>query len=419
VGEIVLLGVRMFVLLVFAAIGASFIAIGAALVVEFGGADIFDRKSIWLALATLNSHLFLFFPTLGLLTLFAFYAPACVFVDLYWRHVPYGRLRFLLGAVVLLAATWAISTGLREGTPAIWQIAPAVLEADRGKPERCAPLQRPGPEICPTCAVEREPPREVCVGRQPILKAVSEIREVSKQSFGLGLYARNCRPAGLLEPDLDREAARYCFASGTKLDADACCAAQQRFDADLFQLYAAPERRSLTDRVHSLTLPVIVFFMLILLVMGGLLIARRHAVDRYYFDMVLKVERGVLFGAFIMIIWPFTNHAFIESSATLYGPGNRSTYIEFAPFFSALFGLWALMILFYFYRKSEKDVEATGRAFGVIASLVTVLNYSEIVRYSERFIGSGASWESLTFLVLLILIIASRLTFWKSSDRFG
>jgi hypothetical protein len=82
------------------------------------------------------------------------------------------------------------------------------------------------------------------------------------------------------------------------------------------------------------------------------------------------------------------------------------------------------MILFYFYRKSEKDVEGAGKALGVVASVLTVLNYSEIISYSERFLGAGAGWEAgLVVVALLVLAttgggfldLAKRSAF--SSDR--
>ena len=65
-----------------------------------------------------------------------------------------------------------------------------------------------------------------------------------------------------------------------------------------------------------------------------------------------------------------------------------------APVFSALFGVWALMILFYFYRKTERDAEGAGKAFGVLASVLTVLNYPQIISYAERYLGAGAGWEA-------------------------
>jgi hypothetical protein len=164
-------------------------------------------------------------------------------------------------------------------------------------------------------------------------------------------------------------------------------------------------------------LPVFVFFMLILLAIGGLLVIRRTAVDTYYSDWVIRLERGVMLGALTMIVWPLTNHAFVASSAALYGAGTRSTYVALAPFFSALFGLWALMILFYFYRRAEKDAEGAGKAFGVLASILTVLNYPQIISYAERYLGAGAGWQGLLILVALLVLAASGQGFLRLAKR--
>lgn len=112
-------GVRLFVFIVFSTIGVAFGAVTGALVYEFNGWSLGDNHAALIALATLNSHLFLFFPTLGVLALFAFYIPACVFVDLYWRHIPYGRLRFVLGAAALIALSFYAAGIMRSAAPAL------------------------------------------------------------------------------------------------------------------------------------------------------------------------------------------------------------------------------------------------------------------------------------------------------------
>jgi hypothetical protein len=76
---LMLISARVFVFLVFAVLGASFLAATVSLWWEFGDA--------WLDFAALDSHLFVFFPTLGLVALVAFYIPSVLFTDLYWRHI--------------------------------------------------------------------------------------------------------------------------------------------------------------------------------------------------------------------------------------------------------------------------------------------------------------------------------------------
>ncbi len=70
-------GAHLFVAVVYAALAASFVASTATLIVEFKAQD-------WLSLALTHSHLFVFFPTFGIVVLAAFYWPSVIFTHLYW-----------------------------------------------------------------------------------------------------------------------------------------------------------------------------------------------------------------------------------------------------------------------------------------------------------------------------------------------
>ncbi len=76
-------GPRVFVFVVFLAMGLSFIATTGALMAEFW------EDELWLDFLTSDSHLFLFFPTFAIISLVAFYLPSCAIVDLYWNHLPF------------------------------------------------------------------------------------------------------------------------------------------------------------------------------------------------------------------------------------------------------------------------------------------------------------------------------------------
>jgi hypothetical protein len=410
-------GTRIFVIFVFAIIGVAFLSMPAALIFEFGGANPLEPDADWLAIATLYSHHFLFFPVLGIFTLAAFYIPACVFVDMYWRVVRFGRARLFIGTLVLAGLSYQVAGWLQDGAPALWQFTPAALQQDQGSPEICGPYQAPAVSACTNCSVAPKQAQTVCRSRQPLLKSLRDLRDVSQSSIGLAPFVRICERSPLIEPSSSQNAQRYCFVSGNLTDADTCCAAQRDFNATLAELYTSRANRSMLDTMHRFTLPVFVFFMLILLVIGGLLVMRRMAVDTYYSDWVIRLERGVILGALAMIIWPLANHAFVASSAVLYGTEARSTYVALAPFFSALFGLWALMILFYFYRKADRDAEGAGKALGLLLSVLTVLNYSAIISYAERYIGAGAGWEALLILPALLLLAASGSSFLKLAKR--
>ena len=150
------LGPRLFVLLVYTCLGLSFVATTAVLAYEF-------RDAGWFDLSTADSHLFWFFPTLGIVALVAFYVPSCALADLYWRHVPYGKLRFAVGALLVGAFSYLIAANLLASPKrSVWEIAPATLKADSGEPAGCA--------------------RGAVCERLPALLALQNLRRVSQNS---------------------------------------------------------------------------------------------------------------------------------------------------------------------------------------------------------------------------------------------
>ncbi len=88
---------------------------------------------------------------------------------------------------------------------------------------------------------------------------------MSQNSIGLAPFVRNCARSPLIETPPSQDILRYCFITGNLTKADVCCAAQRDFTAALAALYANLRNRSMLGKVHRLTLPVMVFFMLILL----------------------------------------------------------------------------------------------------------------------------------------------------------
>jgi hypothetical protein len=386
-------GIRASVFIIFGVLGLSFLAILGVLVYEF-------RDSDWQPIATIYSQLFLFFPTFGILALCAFYFPACVFLDMYWRHIPMGRVRIVAGGIVLAVGSFAVAQPLLTGVPAIWQIEPQIIEADRGEPPGCVEGQQ-------TCA------------RLPILKAVSLVREASQNRVGLGPFGRDCaleKDPFLPAPDSFNER-RYCFATGQLASGADCCTAQANFRDHMWALYDSPENRALTGKVHEWVLPFIIFFLLVLFVIGLMLVIRRRSLDEYYGKYLNRLERGVLVGAFAMLFWPLSNHAYIQSSAVIFGGSSRSLFVTLAPVFSLLFGLWALMLFFFFLRRYKQDVETVGKIGGVIVSGIAFLRYEELVGYFERLAGSGADSLSLGFLGAILLTAFLQLLVWRSYDR--
>lgn len=386
---------RTFVALVFLVLGASFITTTAVLIREFAQPeDWADPLAIgtttWFSLASFYSHLFIFFPTFGILALWAFYTPAVCFVDMYWKHVPAGRFRFLAGFAVVVAFSWFASEILKSGDErSMFEIRPDVLAADTGAPAECN--ARAG-----EC------------NRLPVLTGLSNLRQIAHLRSDLEEFSRNCQPDQLMPRPKSFEEERYCFVTGTLparsthfKDGSACCAAQQSF-ANWFKLqHKTVPNRSMTGEVHNLLLPFKVFFLLVLLIVGVLLALRRSAIEEHYPVYMNRIERGVLIGAVVMLFWPIMNHAFMHSAVVLYGNSGESIFRYLGPGFSIAFGAWGLLLLFFFFRRFGANIDMIGKVAGVVSAGVAVLQYEHLVDYMAWFAGSGASIYSIGVLLLL------------------
>jgi hypothetical protein len=399
------LGVRVFIATVFTAIGLSFLATTAVLVWEFWDTD-------WLGIASFYSHLFLFFPTFGIVTLLAFYTPACVFTDMYMRHIPWGIPRFGFGLVVLVGLSVFASQAMTgAGERSIFEVRPGLLVADRGEPPNCA-----GTGAC---------------DRLPVLRAVENVRRVSQTRIGLADLARNCRPDTLKDQITSTTPAkRYCFVS-TPLPEDIssvaeaqrttdqqCCRAQGRFTAAVRELHDSSGGRSLTALAHSALLPFKIFFALVLFVISIMLAVRRQAMEVHYAGYTRAIERGVLVGAVAMVIFPVMSHAFLQSAALLYyGGGPTGGYRATAPAFSFALGAWGLLLLFFFYGRQNERVQNLARIGGMIGSAVAVVKYDQIIDVCVRLFGTGAGLLNVALLCAAAFAAMALIMTWKSYER--
>jgi hypothetical protein len=379
------IGARLFVLVLYTIIGASFVAETALLANEF-------RDSEWLTLAAHDSHLFLFFPTLGLVALAAFYLPSCAFVDMYWRHLKLGRLRFLAGLAVLAAFSYWVGAGLAASPyRSVWDLSPKVLAGDKSEPQGCGTAQRPCERVA-------------------LLEGVTNLARVAHARLGLRDFVRTCESEPLLEAEPMSERKRFCFASTPlsatpRLSSDAeCCRAQQRYQQAIVRLYEAPENRSLTSRVHDLLLPLKVFFMFVLLAISVLLAVRHDGVMRHYPAQIASIEVGVLVGALVMVFFPLMSQAFVQTADVLYGVQQDTGFKPIVTLMSFAFGAWALLLALFFFRRHNPEVELAVKLAGVVASTVAVVKFDLIVDLFVRFLGSGADEVSIGILAVLAVL---------------
>jgi hypothetical protein len=379
------IGARIFVVLVFLCLGLSFVATTSVLAREFWRASWFD-------FAATDSHLFLFFPTLAIVALVAIYTPICALTDLYWHHVPFGKLRYVAGATLLGFFSYMIASELLASPKrSAWEIAPAMLKQDAGEP--------------PNCALDGG----ICQ-RVPILVALRNLRHVSQTHLGVAQFIRDCDRDALLEGGAGTEAKRFCFAStplstSPPLQSDAdCCRAQERLSAAVSTGYAQLENRSFTAKVHAWLLPFKVFFLLMLLTTSILLVVRHKAIQEHYNSRMARIEFGVIVATAATLFFPFMSQAFVQSAEALYGLAGRGTFSRIAPLLSLAFGAWTLLTVFFFYRRRDKEIEALGKMGSAIAGILAVLQYTILTAFFVRVLGSGADAYSIIALLAACII---------------
>jgi hypothetical protein len=365
-------GARIFVAVLFVILGASFIASTGLLIREF--------PDDWASMVVAHSHLFFFYPVFGILALAAFYLPAVVFTDLYWRHVPYGKLRFLLGAIVVAVLSVYVAGRLDAEPRALWEASPSALAADSGDPRGCGSS---GGAQC---------------RRAPMLAAMKELRKVSQDRLGLSKFARSCKVDEMVEEPDEMAKERHCFASGSKLKGSACCDAQQQFRKEMTRLQATqPSRSSIYDQM--IFLPLKVFFILIVVVIAALLAMLRSRLDQYYRELVPPIERGVIIGAFAMLFWPIMDYGYQQTANVLFG---RFDGLQLR--YSLVIVPWALLLLFYFLRRLGKQGEMIGQIAGVVTAGVALLRYEDLNDWAVRLLGIGTNMWIIGAMVALAVV---------------
>ena len=361
-------GARVFVAVLFIILGASFLASTGLLISEFRDAD-------WPAMVIAHSHLFLFFPIFGILALAAYYLPAVVFTDLYWRHVPYGKLRYLVGTVVVAVLAVVVARLLDTEPRSVWEAAPSALLADKGEPRGCG-----GGAQC---------------RRAPVLQALGELRKLGEGRLGLSKFARSCMVDPLVEQPDDMAKERYCFAAGAKLSGTACCQAQGLMRTEMTNLQRS--QRSLSGIYDQMIfLPLKVFFILVVVVIAALLARWRSSIDKYYGDLVPSIERGVLIGAFAMLFWPIMDYGYQQTANVLFG---RFQGLQLR--YSLVIVPWALFLLFYFLRRFGQQGQMIGQIAGCVTAAVAVLRYEDLNDWAVRLLGVGTNWYIIAVLVIL------------------
>jgi hypothetical protein len=375
-------GARIFVGIVFVVLGAAFLASTGLLIFEFQELD-------WLTMLVAYSHLFLFFPVFGLLALFAFYLPSVVLTHLYWTHLPYGKVRFSIGVLVLAGLSYIFAGSLDKEPRAIYEAAPFALAADKG---------------------------DQATGRVPILDALGTLRETAQHRFGLASFGRSCLRDPLLEVPDDMLKERYCFPAKKKLNGDACCAVQAAFSKAVSRLQQNPQTRSASAEMDRLLfLPLKTFFILVVVAIAVLLAFWRDRIDRLYADKVASLERGIIIGGFAMLFWLAMDYGYQQTANVLYGRMTAGPQLRL----SLVLVPWALLLLFYFLRRLGRQGELVGQISGVVFAGVAVLRYEQLNDWVARLFGIGADGWVLAVLVVVPLIGRGALYWFRNAGIYS
>ncbi|MEM1306159.1 MAG: hypothetical protein AAGG99_01420 [Pseudomonadota bacterium] len=397
---------HLFVASIFTLIGATFIATTATLAYEF-----WDNG--WLDFLALDSHLFMFFPTFGIVALCAFYIPSVAFVDHYWRRVWAGKFRFFGGMVFLIALSqggaWLI---LDSENHSIWQIKPEVLLSDRGSPPGCLDSG------------------DVTCTRMPPLTAVGNLRDLSQNRLGVREFIRNCDEDGLVRIESPERRITYCPAltpfslRPDLVDDTTCCQAQARLVTAINALYrAGPQNHSLTGQVHAALLPFKIFFMLVLVAISTLFLTLRfRAIQEHYPKESWAIDIGLIVGTVATLFFPLMSQAFVQSLIVMVGPAGRGPFSVYVPYITIAFLIWSLLVITFFLRRDASQTEKFAKVGSFVVAVIGLLKYDVVVDYVVRIIGSGAellSFGGLIAATLVMVVLIFSLWTWSVRDAEG
>jgi hypothetical protein len=375
-------GARTFIIALFTVLGASFFASTGLLIYEFRGVD-------WLTMVVAHAHLFLFFPVFGIVALIAFYLPSAVLTHLYWNHIPFGKIRFVAGALVAAGLAVLCARYLDMEPRAIYEVSQSALLADKADP---------------------------ATGRMAVLDVLTDLRDKAQKRFGLASFGRSCARDPLVEIPDEMLKERYCFPAGGNLAGEACCAVQKSFREALLRLQQDPATRSLSGTWDTrIFLAVKTFFILIAIVIAGMLAWWRDRIDRLYGDLVAPLERGIIIGGFAMLFWLLMDYGYQQTANVLFGRPDASPQLRL----SLVLVPWALLLLFYFLRRFGKQGELVGQISGVVLAGVAVLNYQQLNDWIVRLVGIGAGPWTLAVLIAVALIGLAALFLLKGAGIYA
>lgn len=406
---------KIIVSLFFVLIAIAFLAPTLALHQEFQAQD------AWLTFLATDSHLFLYFPTLGFIALAAFFLPTLVALDFYWQYSKLGKTRVALtmAAAFVISGFAAIAILSAENKPA-WEITPATLYNDEAKPAGCA--------LSENCQ------------RLSIVGAYTNLRTVGKDRGNLKPFVRYCSVDTWIDEKVQVGPERLCIAStladvNPQLSTDqVCCASQAKLVAAInaartiptaipypqysdtplriLQRGSSNPSRSYTADIHAAALPFKLFFFFVLLLASLAITLNFSKITDHYRAYLPGIEFGLLVGTPAVLFFPLMSQAFLFGNEALFGDMGHGIFSRLVPWLSLAFGLWTMLILLFFYRGRNKESELAAKIIGACLGAITLIKYEAIVSLLMKVVGVGAHWTVLLG-VLTTAVFLTLFSGWK------
>lgn len=164
---------------------------------------------------------------------------------------------------------------------------------------------------------------------------------------------------------------------------------------------------SLQDKFFQ---PLKIFFVLVVLVIGGMVVMWQYRVRHHYPTLHWRMERHVFVGALAMLIWPVMDYAYLDTTNALFGRWTA----DVQPRLSLVVVPWAMLLLFYYLQRFARRVEVIGQIITVAGTLLAVLARDEIKDWGVRLLGIGMPWwmgvvlAVLWFAALLAIVAPER-----------
>ena len=363
---------KLIVAVIFLAFGISFVAFPALLIYEFRPLLAFD-------LIAIDARHMLFFPIVGMLVLASYFIPFSALIDMYWNYTPYGRMRLLMGAaIVVMFAVFISETLSGSRVRSLWGLSPMVLE----QPIQCIPPTCNGPATT-------------------IAQTLRRLREVAISRANLSAFAVRCTadPLQDVSPDNTR---KYCFAAGRVVSGPECCAAQLRFSQTVYNHWESPSRRSVIGTVYesSIRLMMIMFVMIVTMV-GLFLVSWRKKLEFIFPTYSRIIRRHAVVGSGAMMLFVLMDFGSDRSYSLLFGEfegGSFRLSLVLVPWFALvviyLLGTFSLMLRLQFL------------TLAIILADIAIANWSALIGVTEKLFGAGMSGAT-TIGALVIFVMLS------------